>query len=160
MGELIGQVIRQRPVIHVQDARRSCHHLRKPSALTQAGGQLPHGEPLIGLVSKPEGHAPGAHELAQPAVSMDQPLEIRRDGGGRLVIQVFHLSKRRHSLFWAEHCHRHHQGHILTLGRAQRYPCSVAEGFLRQDGLHRRREGAFRNGVGHDNLVPFYLFNP
>ena len=160
MGELIGHVIRQRPVIHMQDARRRCHHLCKPSALAQAGGQLPHGEPFIGLVSKPEGHAPGAHELAQPAVGMDQPLEVRRDGRGRLVVQVLHLGERRHGLFGSEHRHRHHQGDILALWRAQRYPRSVAEGFLPQDGLHRRREGALRHGIGHDDLVPFYLFNP
>ena len=91
---------------------------------------------------------------------MEQPLEVRGDGGRRLVIQVFHLSKRRDGLFWAEHCHRHHQGHVLALGRAQRDPRPVAERFLPQDGLYRRREGAFRNGIGHDNLVPFYLFNP
>ena len=160
MGELIGHVIGERPIINVQNARRGRHHLREPAALAQAGGQLPHGEPLIGLVSQPEGHAAGAHELAQPAVGMDQPLEVGRNGGGRLVVQVLHLGKRRHGLFRAEHRHGHHQGDILALWRTQRYPRSVAEGFLRQDGLHRWREGALRNGIGHDDLVSFYLFNP
>ena len=160
VGKLIGHIIRQRTVINVQDSWRGRHHLREPAALAQAGGQLPHREPLIGLVSQPEGHAPGAHELAQPAVGMDQPLEVRRDGGGRLVVQVFHLRECRDGLLWAEHRHGHHQGNILALWRTQRYPRPVAEGFLPQDGLHRWREGALGNGIGHNNLVPFYLFNP
>ena len=160
MGKLIGHIIRQRTVINVQDSWRGRHHLREPAALAQAGGQLPHGEPLIGLVSQPEGHPPGAHELAQAAVGMDQPLEVGRDGGGRLVVQVLHLGKRRHGLFWAKHRHRHHQGDILALGRTQGNPRPIAEGLFPQDGLHRRRKGALRNGIGHDDLVSFYLFNP